>query len=1684
MLASLTARRMPIQDARGRTPDRCPAPCGHAARAALAALALALVLCPTAGARHGGRDAVTNTAVATYTTDGGMTVVSSNTSSITVLPPRTPSTVEFLVYAPSSPDAEMILVSDCCYSATGDSAGAFVPSPPPETGGPNGGPIDTMGPIPLVPTTYYLHDETAFVRLTDRDQNTDPLMLESVLVSVRDGEEDVELLRMCEIGPDAGIFVGYILLTAAGPEHPLGDGRLTVGQGDRMGAFYVDQLDPTDRSDEEVPVDPRGHAVDSSTGDVLDGVGITLLCADTGEPASVLGDDGVSAFPASVVTGGEVVDSGGTTYQYHPGEFRFPIVEPGTYRLEISPPDGYTAPSIVPTEVLAQLHGNHDGPLVLLEPAMRGEPFVIEDRPGFRTDIPVDPIGRSIFLAKAAGRSLVGHGEFLRYELRVENTRPEVLSAVALTDHLPRGFRYQPGSARVGGADVGDPDVSADGRKLTFSLGELGADAVTVSYVVEVAVGAPFGKATNSAVATAGGTRSNVARADVGVTDDLFGGACVIVGRVAVRDPADPEIAAAPVAGARIYLEDGTSVLTDRRGMYHFDGVRPGAHVVALDLDSVPDEYEAVPSSPNSRFAGRRHSQFVDVQGGVTWRADFDLALTPRAAAGIPEAPSGETTGIVEPASAGPSHDGGLRDGALPAWVSPLPGHLPPIPSIKVAVIHAPGDSVTLLLDGRAVSRRNFEDTRRDGSGAAVSRWRGIDLVEGDNRLEAIVRDASGVITGRLDRIVHYSGPPVHARLIEERSLLTANGRDAPVLAVLLTDDGGHPAREGVIGSFSVEPPHEPLRERDPLATGPLSGSMRTRPSFSVGEDGIARIELEPTSEAREVVITLGLLNGEHEIRAWLGPEERDWILVGLAEGTIGHRTVEEHVEDGARAESDYYDHGRVAFFARGRIRGSWLLTLAYDTDGSATVAGDTPFQAIDPDAYYTLYGDAAQVRHDAASAEKLYVRIERDEFYFLFGDYVTGLTVTELSRYSRVLTGAKSEIHTDSLSLNLFASETATGFVKDEIPGDGTSGLYRLSRSSIVPNSERAAIETRDRFQSEVVLSSRWAARHVDYDIDYGEGTLFFKEPIPSQDQDLNPVLIVIEYESDDPSDRSWEYGGRGAVRFVDGALEVGATHVHEGRAGAEGDLYGVDATLDVGRHTELRAEFARTSTEDGGAGVESDAYLAELKHRGGSLSGRLYVREYGLGFGLGQGNASEAGTRRLGVDAAHRLSERFSVSAKAYSQLDLATDAERLLAEAALSYRALRYTLSAGFRDVADEIPGAPARRSTQATAGGSYRALGDRLRLRLDHEQSLGGNDANPGFPTRTTLGADYEIADPVTAFAEHEIAHGPDQAERSRVGLKTVPWTGAAVNTSFGSETVERSSRLYASLGLRQTLAVGDGWTFDAGLDHARAISRRDSALAGSAALPSSAVTDDFTAASIGVGRRDTAWSWTSRAEYRCGAHDDKWIVAAGFHGEPVDGLGLSGALRVLRTLPNEGSPATRGHVRLGLAYRPVGSRWTILDRLDVVEDDRATDPNAVGRRVVNNLSVNYFSGERIQIAGRYGAKHVAERIDGTRYEGLTDLAGLEIRYDLTVRWDVGLCGSVLHSWNSGQTDYSAGGSLGFHVFDDAWLSVGYNVAGFVDEDFSGVDYTARGPYVKLRLGLDRETIRDVADLLER
>jgi hypothetical protein len=57
-------------------------------------------------------------------------------------------------------------------------------------------------------------------------------------------------------------------------------------------------------------------------------------------------------------------------------------------------------------------------------------------------------------------------------------------------------------------------------------------------------------------------------------------------------------------------------------------------------------------------------------------------------------------------------------------------------------------------------------------------------------------------------------------------------------------------------------------------------------------------------------------------------------------------------------------------------------------------------------------------------------------------------------------------------------------------------------------------------------------------------------------------------------------------------------------------------------------------------------------------------------------------------------------------------------------------------------------------------------------------------------------------------------------------------------------------------------------------------------------------------------------------------------------------------------------------------------------------------------------------------------------------------------------------------------WSAGPSLGFTPFENGWLSVGWNLAGFHDRDFEEARYTRSGPYVRMRFKFDQLTLQSL------
>lgn len=193
-------------------------------------------------------------------------------------------------------------------------------------------------------------------------------------------------------------------------------------------------------------------------------------------------------------------------------------------------------------------------------------------------------------------------------------------------------------------------------------------------------------------------------------------------------------------------------------------------------------------------------------------------------------------------------------------------------------------------------------------------------------------------LSKRCDRQVHYANSALHAELVRGKSILIANGVTRPVLALRMTDRAGRPVRSGLVGDFILPAPYYPAVEANAQAARQLSGLERARPVWHVeGDEGIAYVELEPTTASGGLSITLPFRDGDvtrkQTIQTWLTPGKRPWTIVGFAAGTVGFNTLNGRTETLGAGSEHWYGDARLALYAKGRIKGKWLMTLAYDSD-------------------------------------------------------------------------------------------------------------------------------------------------------------------------------------------------------------------------------------------------------------------------------------------------------------------------------------------------------------------------------------------------------------------------------------------------------------------------------------------------------------------------------------------------------------------------------------------------------------------------------------------------------------------------------------------------------------------------------------------------------------------------------
>ncbi len=179
--------------------------------------------------------------------------------------------------------------------------------------------------------------------------NLNPGVVDTIDVVLTTDSGDRERLTVYETEANSGRFTGNMPTERLIDSAIQQDCRLSIANGSHItiDVVGIDGSSTVLTKVVDVLADPFGVVFDSETGEPVNGARVSLVDAVSGAPAQVFAEDGVTAWPSTVISGAPVTDAAGNVVTMGEGEFWFPLTNLGSYRLVIVPPAPYTAPSVV-----------------------------------------------------------------------------------------------------------------------------------------------------------------------------------------------------------------------------------------------------------------------------------------------------------------------------------------------------------------------------------------------------------------------------------------------------------------------------------------------------------------------------------------------------------------------------------------------------------------------------------------------------------------------------------------------------------------------------------------------------------------------------------------------------------------------------------------------------------------------------------------------------------------------------------------------------------------------------------------------------------------------------------------------------------------------------------------------------------------------------------------------------------------------------------------------------------------------------------------------------------------------------------------------------------------------------------------------------------------------------------------
>ncbi len=1089
-------------------------------------------------------------------------------------------------------------------------------------------------------------------------------------------------------------------------------------------------------------------------------------------------------------------------------------------------------------------------------------------------------------LTKTVDRIQAEIGDVVNYRVELHNASVAPLLDVVVNDSLPDSFNFAENSAEVLRGGTAESIVPLqNGRVLHFRIGTLASgERISLTYRVRIGVNARNGESFNQAVGSgtfpSGETvQTTIVRAGLRINAGMFSMKQMIIGRVFIDDNGNNlfENGERPVVGARVYLANGESAITDSQGLYNLPAISEGAQVIAIDPITIPQGFLL---QDNNSYSGKRWSRLLrtPLGGGGMLRQNFALVVSRDPISDVESGKLQKDTEnsrdiLKEMQASNAANNPKVENEFKPVAPGEVVIHSYPDNSVVMSaaanleISVAQNSKVLLEINKQLVSNQNIGTTREDRKNQITTyTFIGLGMKPGPNNVSATSISPEGMVGKAINLTLYGRGSAKTLEILSDSKELQASGRDSTRIFVKALDAWSHPAQDLPVmiktsaGRLIQEEEYSNNQKSAQANRVVISQNARSTAGVASEQenavtqeqqitlkDGIGVIKLISDSKigTAEIKASTGLVEADTQIQ--FISEVRPGMLVSVAEVTVGKAAPEMQnrgVDENVRSH--------VQFFYRGGLFTSKnMLTLAYDSQQPLNrLAGkDRLFQLNPLDRVYPIFGDNSTRFQETESNSKIYARFDRGRSYAMFGDFTANMEKSRLLNYGRKLTGVK--LHLENSNGDFISATGArpnTSFARQIISG-GTLGIVQLGFPDILPGSEYFAIETRDRRSPDVILSRETLTRGLDYNIDTSTGTIFFLRAIPTFDRDLNLVQIVATYEYRSQGIESAVYTGRASKSFNRLGLRLGASYLDQRQANSRPfRLGGIDLSLKLPKNGKLEAEYAMSRGEINngfsffnnalnGNRHDGDAFflhiqqplgvrLGELRFEGSHASEGFY-NPFGAtvtpgntrGNLIWESKPLKNGTLKVNLVGEKNETENVDNTRVTAGANWTQTINEKIKVNFGYDFR--RFNDSKNEKSVSSNL----------VSFGAEYRPI-EKLDFSIKREQNLG--EADPSYPNQTTLQANYRVNNWSKLFFTQRLSSAAITPISDVVGTgfafsKARNETAIGVETQFGKYT-SMSGRYqlengingtdsFAILGLQNRLPVSKVVSVDLGFERA-------------------------------------------------------------------------------------------------------------------------------------------------------------------------------------------------------------------------------------------------------------------------